>query len=128
MARAAAARPETGEAEDHYRRMWRLQQMSVRELRLLLAGEAAEIAPWIESAARYGHAEAQLRLGQILLDGQGFPGDPARAFRWFTRAADQGLAEAHNMVGRCHENGWGVPVDLVEAAGAYARAAAAGHD
>ena len=46
-------------AEAHYLRMWRLRRMSSAELRILLAGDPAKAAPWIESAARYGVPETQ---------------------------------------------------------------------
>jgi hypothetical protein len=111
------------EAEAHYRRMLRLVRMRPGELAQALG---AEPAAWLESAARYGLAEAQLRLGQLLLDGQ--PPDASAARSWFERAATQGLPEAMNMVGRCLENGWGGPVDLPVAADWYRRAAEAGLD
>jgi hypothetical protein len=111
------------EAEGHYRRMSQLAQMRGGELAQALK---AEPEAWIESAARYGLAEAQLRLGQLRLDGR--PPDPAAALGWFERAAAQGLPEAMNMVGRCLENGWGGPADLPGAAAWYRRAAAAGLD
>jgi len=116
------------EAEAHYRRMGRLSQMAPGELRGLLAGDPETTAPWIESAARYGVVQAQLRLGQLRLDGVGGPRDPAAALTWFRRAADGGDPEAMNMVGRCHENGWGTPVDLSAAAEWYRLSADAGHD
>jgi TPR repeat protein len=116
------------EAELHYRRMWRLRQMSGAELRILLTGDPAEAAPWIESAARYGLVEAQMRLGQMRLDGVGVAKDEAAALDWFTRAARQGEPKSMNMVGRCFENGWGAPVDLVAAAAWYRRSAEAGYD
>ena len=117
--RAAAA----AEAEVHYRRMLRLAGMRPGELAQALS---AEPSAWIESAARYGLAEAQLRLGQLFLDRQ--PPDAAAALGWFGRAAAQGSAEAMNMVGRCLENGWGGAVDLAGAAAGYRRAADAGLD
>ena len=117
--RAAAA----AEAEAHYRRMLRLAEMRPGELAQALETEPAA---WLESAARYGLAEAQLRLGQLLLDRQ--PPDAAAALAWFGRAAAQGSAEAMNMVGRCLENGWGGVVDLPGAADWYQRAAGAGLD
>ena len=98
--RSAAA----AEAEVHYRRMCELAAMREGDLAAALQ---AEPAAWLESAARYGFAEAQLRLGQLLLDGEGAPRDPAAALAWFDRAAAQGLPEAMNMAGRCLENGWG---------------------
>lgn len=110
------------EAEDHYRRMWALRQMSQAQLRALVVSDPATAAPWIESAARYGLAEAQLRLGQLRLDA----GDSGSALAWFERAAAQGSAEASNMVGRCLEHGWGAGVDLAAAADRYQRAAEAG--
>jgi hypothetical protein len=116
------------ESETHYLRMWRLRQMSYGELSVLLAGDPAKAAPWIESAARYGVAEAQVRLGQMLLDGIGAPRDEAAALNWFTRAAGKGAPEAMNMVGRCYENGWGAASDLAAAAHWYRLSAEAGHD
>jgi TPR repeat protein len=116
------------QCEAHYRRLCRLQQMGAGELRRLLAGSIEDAAPWIESAARAGVAEAQLRLGQMLLDGAGVPLDARSALDWFLRAAAQGAPESMNMAGRCHENGWGAPVDLPAAAQWYRLAAEAGLD
>jgi TPR repeat protein len=113
---------------DHHLRMARLRRMSAADLRVLFARPAETLAPWIESAARHGLAEAQLRLGQMRLDGVGGPPDPAAARLWFARAARQGSPEAMNMVGRAHENGWGTPVDEAAAARWYRRAAEAGSD
>ncbi len=125
---ARAAHDAAAEAEAHYLRMCRLRGMSYGELRALLTGDPKKSAPWIESAARYGLPQAQLRLGQMLLDGAGAPRDETAALDWFTRAARKGAPEAMNMVGRCYENGWGAPVDLAAAAAWYRLAAEAGHD
>jgi uncharacterized protein len=116
------------DAEAHYLRMYRLRQMGAVELRALLAGDPVSAAPWIESAARYGVAEAQVRLGQMRLDGIGARRDEDAALAWFTRAALRGDPDGMNMAGRCHENGWGGPVDLARAADWYRQAAEAGHD
>ena len=125
----AAARFAHHEAvQADYLRMSQLRRMSSAELRSLLAGDPATAAPWVHAAARYGVAEAQLRLGQILLDGLGAEKDEAAALTWFTRAAKTGAPEAMNMVGRCHENGWGTDVDPAAAADWYRRSAEAGHD
>lgn len=123
---SAAQLRAAAEAEADYQRMAKLRQMSAAELRTLLGGEPAKAAAWIESAARFGLAEAQLRLGQMLLDGVGVARDEIAALAWFVRAARQGDGEAMNMVGRCHENGWGTAVDLEAAADWYARSGAAG--
>lgn len=116
------------EAEARYRRMCALQAMGGAELRTLLGGDQAKAAPWVETAARFGVAEAQVRYGRMLLDGAGVDPDPKAAFDWFARAARAGEAEAMNMAGRCLENGWGVEVDLALAADWYRRAAEAGYD
>lgn len=115
-------------AEADYLRMWRLRRMSPAELRLALGRDPGEAARWVESAARYGLVEAQLRLGQMRLDGAGMDRDEAAALAWFRRAARKGSAKAMNMVGRCLENGWGAPVDLAAAADWYARSARRGCD
>lgn len=99
MARASAA-------EASNQRMIRLQRMNHYELRALLAGDPAEAALWITSAAEYGLPAAQLRLGRMLLEGLGVTKSPALAFFWFRRAAEQLDGEAMNMVARCYENGW----------------------
>jgi TPR repeat protein len=82
----------------------------------------------MDAAARYGLVEAQVLLGQMLLDGRGARHDPPRAFRWFSIAANAGHPPAMNMVGRCYENGWGVGRDYPAAAAWYRRAAEASLD
>ncbi len=109
-------------------RLRRMLRMSHRELRDLLAGDPAEAAEWVSSAAEHGIPAAQLRLGRMLLEGRGVPRDEKAALEWFARAARRGSAEAMNMVGRCHENGWGVPVDLALAASHYRSSALGRHD
>ena len=114
--------------EAHQQRLLQLQRMSYRELQRLLTGDPAEAALWVRSAAEYGMPAAQLRLGRMLLEGNGVERDERAAFTWFERAADGGDAEAMNMAGRCYENGWGVPVDLRKAAECYRSSGEAGHD
>jgi hypothetical protein len=106
---------------------WRvaaLSMMSADELRALFAGDGA--APWVLAAANGGFVEAQLRLGRMLLAGEGIEKDETAALAWFGRAADAGDSGAHNMLGRCHENGWGTARDADRAARHYAIAASAG--
>ena len=114
--------------EAHQQRLVQLQRMSYRELQQLLTGDPAEAALWVRSAAEYGVPAAQLRLGRMLLEGNGVERDERAAFTWFERAADGGDPEAMNMAGRCHENGWGVPMDFRKAAERYRASAEAGHD
>lgn len=114
--------------EAHQLRLQQLQRMSYRELQLLLTGNHAEAALWVRSAAECGVPAARVRLGRMLLEGQGVERDPQAAFMWFARAADRGDAEALNMMGRCYENGWGVRLDVERAAGCYRSSAQGGHD
>ena len=114
--------------EAHQERLARLQRMSYRELQVLLTGDPAEAALWVRSAAEYGVPAAQLRLGRMLLEGDGVERDPCAALVWFSRAGDRGDAEALNMVGRCYENGWGAPADFARAAAHYRASAEGGHD
>jgi TPR repeat protein len=115
-------------AEAHYLRMSRLRRMNGADLRRLLSAGPAQIAPWLKSAALYGNVQAQVALGQMLLDGAGVAEDPKAALAWFIRAAQAGCPEGMNMAGRCLENGWGTPVDLTAAAQWYRQAAAKGYD
>ena len=106
---------------------WRvaaLSMMDEAELHALFAGDAA--LPWVTAAANAGLAQAQLRLGRMLLAGEGAARNADAAFAWFARAAEAGEIEAHNMLGRCHENGWGIAPDADRAARHYAIAACAG--
>ena len=115
-------------AEAHYLRMSRLRRMDRPGLRRLLSAGPAQIAPWLKSAALYGNVQAQVALGQMLLDGAGVAEDPKAALAWFIRAARAGCAEGMNMAGRCLENGWGGPANLAAAAQWYRQAATKGYD
>ncbi|HTW34784.1 MAG TPA: tetratricopeptide repeat protein [Rhizomicrobium sp.] len=109
---------------------WRvaaLTMMDPQALAKLLGGNPENAAPWIAAAARLDIAEAQVRLGRMLLAGEGVEENRPVAFAWFARAAQAGNAEAQNMLGRCCEHGWGVPHSAELAAVWYARAAEAGN-
>lgn len=103
-----------------------LNALDADELARLLSGPREEVAGFVRAAAEAGSAEAQARLGQMLLDGDGVAQDAAQAFTWFERAARAGHIEAANMVGRCYDLGWGVRVDKVSAAAWFRQAAARG--
>ena len=96
------------------------------EITRRLSGSRAGIAAFVREAAEAGAAEAQARLGQMLLDGDGGAADAAQGFRWFLRAAQAGHLEAANMVGRCHDLGHGTPVDKAKAAAWFRLAAERG--
>ena len=116
------------QSEDSVKRFARLSMMSSAELAKTLGGDPAHAAPWVRAAAAHGVREAQVRLGRMLLNGEGVSKDERAAYRWFLRAARDGDADAMNMVGRCHENGWAVDASDKDAAPWYRRSAEAGHD
>jgi TPR repeat protein len=95
--------------------------MSDQELDAALGGQ--EAAAWVDAAATCGMAEAQVRLGRMLL---AQPHDPRAAFACFLCAARGGSAEGHFLLGRCYEKGWGISSNLLEARDCYRRAAEAG--
>lgn len=105
--------------------LWRVAALSMMrpdEISAALQGEGA--AAWMEAAAHFGIAEAEVRLGRLALE----QGDASAAFTFFRRAADQGDEDGHNMLGRCFEHGWGTAMDYGKAAYHYRVAAEAGLD
>lgn len=88
----------------------------------------SEALPLLHAWAGEGAIEAQLVLGQMLLDGRGGASDPLAGFGWFLKAARSGHPMAMNMVGRCYENGWGVAVDQPTATTWFRSAAGKGLD
>jgi TPR repeat protein len=109
--------------------MWRvaaLSMMSAEKLRAVLSDNPDTAAPWVMAAAKTGIAEAQVRLGRMLLSGEGVAKDEGAALAWFARAAESGDIDGHNMLGRCYENGWGTARDFSKAAQNYSVAADAG--
>ncbi len=101
----------------------KLLEMSDSQLRQVLSDNPKEASVWIRMAAMQGITAAQIRLGRMLLEGQGLSKNPAAAVTWFQSAADSGDDDAINMLGRCYENGWGVMVNPELAFQHYLRAA-----
>ncbi|WP_438851432.1 tetratricopeptide repeat protein [Brevundimonas nasdae] len=93
-----------------------------------LALPDAQAAARMEKWAQAGAVEAQLVLGQFLMEGRGVTVSPAQGFGWFLKAARAGHPMAMNMVGRCYENGWGVSEDQALAASWFRSAAQKGLD
>ena len=106
----------------------REQMLDADQLRAMLEESPGKAAQGILAAAGQGIVEAQLLLGQILLDGRGIEQDPTLARTWFAIASKADSAMAHNMLGRCLEPGWGGDADLPAAARQYRFAAQAGLD
>ena len=81
-------------------------------------------APWFESQARAGDAEAQYRLGEIYESGLGEAEiDEAMAITWYGKAAEQGHVQAAFRLGRLLER---QPGQADAAVAAYRQASRAG--
>jgi TPR repeat protein len=61
------------------------------------------------AASYFGDAEAQYRLGRMLLEGQGGQKDPWQAARWLKLAADKGYYQAQALLGVTLFRGDGLP-------------------
>ena len=101
-----------------------LAAMDPAELSHAFSGD--EAIDWLEAATACGLVEAQLRLGRMLLTGDGVACDRRAAFACFISAAGGGNAEARNLLGRCFENGWGTAIDRDAARNCYRLAAESG--
>jgi len=77
--------------------------------------------------AEQGDAKAQLRLGNMLRDGEGMQQNFAEAVQWYRKAADQGDPEAQTNLGAMYVSGRGVPRDYTEAVRWYRKAADQGN-
>jgi TPR repeat protein len=74
--------------------------------------------------AEHGHAQAQITMGMMYLEGKGVTLDHKEAAKWFRLAADQGNAEAQKVLGDIFYDGEnGVVQDYREAAKWYRLAA-----
>jgi uncharacterized protein len=82
----------------------------------------------VRGAAQRGVHQAQLILGQMLLDGRLLERNTQQALYWFERAAKGGNLMAVNMVGRCFDQGWGVVCNKVLAERWFRTAAERGLD
>ena len=105
-------------------RPWRaelLAQMNPQEVSTALEG--GDPSEWLHAVMASGMAEAQIRLGRLLLSGEGLPTDRRAAFACFLSAAATGNPEAQNLLGRCHDNGWGTRPDREAAKRCYKTAA-----
>ena len=69
----------------------------------------------LEAQAQGGDAEAQFRLGQMLLHGLGVAFDEAAGLEWYHRAAAQGYERAQFALGEVYKEGRVTPQDLIQA-------------
>ena len=95
----------------------------VDDIKALLKRDPSRAVIELRSLAQDGDPQAQLLLGQLLVNGVGAAKDLHGALRWFKAAARAQVPMAMNMVGRCHEYGFGTPIDYAAAARWYFRAA-----
>lgn len=70
---------------------------------------------WIQAAAANGQADAQLKLAQRHLEGQGLKKDSQKAFYWFEQAATNGNAYAQMQTAYMLKHGEGVKQDYERA-------------
>ncbi len=82
-----------------------------------------EAARWIRMAAEADHTDALIRMGELLLDGEGVERDPTEALQMFSRAAKLGNAAGQFAKGICCLYGYGLMKDP-EMALRYFKAAA----
>ena len=97
--RWAAARA----AEAHYLRMCRLRRMDTPSCAACSLAGPSQIAPWLESAARYGIVRgAGARWARCCSTAPAWRGTRRRRWPGSLGAAEAGSPEAMNMAGRCH--------------------------
>jgi hypothetical protein len=101
-----------------------LNSMTAADLAALLSDDGSQTAI-LRAAAEGGAVDAQLLLGQRLLDqaGDADGANATDAVLWFSRAATAGHPMGMNMLGRCLHHGWGTAVDKRQAAAWYEAAA-----
>ena len=78
-------------------------------------GDYAEALRLWRPLADQGHADGQLKLGNMYGRGQGVPQDYAEAVKWYRLGAEQGNARAQLGLGVMYGNGKGVPQNYVQA-------------
>ncbi len=86
-------------------------------------GDVAGALKTFRELADEGDAHAQAVLGDMYLNGQGVPKDPATAVQWYRKSAEQGWPGGQLNLGVCYEKGLGVNKDLGEAFKWYRKAA-----
>ncbi len=70
-------------------------------------GEADKAWTLILEAAKKGHADAQMEIGNRFYYGQGIKKEPKRSLEWFLRAAQGGNPAAHLQLGSMYWQGVG---------------------
>ena len=88
----------------------------------------AEAARWLKVSAQKGLKEAQWRLGDHLLRGEGgFDLSPGEGIIWLTKSAEQGYDAAQFALGWCYQHGLGAQPDMQKAVYFYQASAKQGN-
>ena len=82
---------------------------------------------YIQGKARMGDKDAQLRLGEIYLIGNGVDKNENTAFSWMEKSADQGNVDAQFLLGRMYFEAKGENKNYNKAISWYVKAANNGH-
>lgn len=80
----------------------------------------------LESKARSGDLEAQLKLARAYALGDGVAKDSSAAFKWYQQAASRGSATAQTSLGLAYMSGEGIERDKTKAVTLYRMAAKQG--
>jgi hypothetical protein len=99
----------TGNATAQY---W-LAQMT--ELGLGVPRNPVRAIKWYKKAAKQNFVKAEVRLGEIYLDGNLLTPDPKRAKKYLDSAAYLGSAPAATLLGQIYRDGIGVPANSTNA-------------
>ncbi|OHT05794.1 hypothetical protein TRFO_26397 [Tritrichomonas foetus] len=70
---------------------------------------------WYTKAAQHEYTEAELKVAQMLYEGQGICQDSKQALKWYKRAAKKGNALAMLHTARMYSQGNGVQVNKIKA-------------
>ena len=92
------------------------------------AAEPAKAILWLSKAAEQGHNNAEMFLGQDLLDGHSSPKNYPEAIKWFKKAASGGHSAAYFYIGKIYWEGLGVPANRAEAIRYYRMGAEADNE
>lgn len=101
-----------------------MQTLRIMLLAILVlpVGSAAAFAPpdskeveTLQTKARQGDTDAQIRLGDLYAKGRGVPQNHAQARMWYGKAAAQGHPIAQNNLAELYFAGLGGPPDYVRA-------------
>jgi len=127
MAKLRREAAEQGDPDAQFRWAERLYGR-VKQQRVMPAAKGSETSFdealfWYVQAADQGHAEAQRRIADFHVTGEGVTRDPKKSAYLYRLSADQGDARAQLQMGRLNAEGLGLPENIEKAIYWYERAA-----